>query len=106
MPAPRYSLPEIEIPPKSEGGTEGEVAEGEEGTEEAEPAEGEEEVVEEEEEGREEVEEGDVAEKEAEEVTETVVAPTSGKKRKLINQFNFCERAALTFCNPKRVFFF
>ena len=28
---------------------------------------------------------------------------TGGKKRKLINQFNFCERAALTFTYPKRV---
>lgn len=27
----------------------------------------------------------------------------SGKKKKLINQFNFCERAALTFTNPARV---
>lgn len=31
-------------------------------------------------------------------------AKTSGKKRlKLINQFNYCERAALTYNNPSRV---
>lgn len=29
----------------------------------------------------------------------------TGKKKKLINQFNFCERAALTFNNPSRVKF-
>lgn len=30
--------------------------------------------------------------------------PTSGrKKQKLINQFNYCERAALTYNNPSRV---
>lgn len=33
-----------------------------------------------------------------------VAAKTSGKKRlKLINQFNYCERAALTYNNPSRV---
>lgn len=32
-----------------------------------------------------------------------VVMPTSNKKRKLINQFNYCERATLTYTNPKRV---
>ncbi|XP_004444527.1 dynein intermediate chain 2, ciliary [Drosophila pseudoobscura] len=29
-------------------------------------------------------------------------ATASGKKRKLINQFNYCERAALTYTNPTR----
>lgn len=33
-------------------------------------------------------------------------ASSSGKKQKLINQFNFCERAALTYNNPSRVFIF
>lgn len=34
-------------------------------------------------------------------------AKTSGKKRlKLINQFNYCERAALTYNNPSRVCIF
>lgn len=28
-----------------------------------------------------------------------------GKPRKLTNQFNFCERAALTYTNPTRVIF-
>lgn len=33
-----------------------------------------------------------------------VAAPVStGSKKKLINQFNFCERAALTYNNPSRV---
>ncbi|XP_065368147.1 dynein intermediate chain 2, ciliary [Calliphora vicina] len=106
LPAPRYSVVEIEAPRKSVGSTEGDGGEGEEGADNAEAAEGEEEVGEEEEEGREDAEEGDLAEKEGEEVTEVATAaaaaPTSGKKRKLINQFNFCERAALTFSNPKR----
>lgn len=31
------------------------------------------------------------------------VVPTSSKKRKLINQFNYCERATLTYVNPTRV---
>jgi len=33
-----------------------------------------------------------------------IAAPAQrpGKKRKLVNQFNFCERAALTYTNPKR----
>lgn len=36
-----------------------------------------------------------------------VAAPVStGSKKKLINQFNFCERAALTYNNPSRVSFF
>ncbi|KAM7343034.1 dynein intermediate chain 2, ciliary isoform 1-T1 [Cochliomyia hominivorax] len=102
LPAPRYSVVEIEAPRKSEPAAEGEA--GEEGAEDGEPAEGEEEVAEEEEEGREEeVEEGDLGEKEGEEVpAETAAVHTTGKKRKLINQFNFCERAALTFTNPKR----
>jgi len=30
-------------------------------------------------------------------------AAAPGKKRKLINQFNYCERATLTYVNPKRV---
>lgn len=34
-------------------------------------------------------------------VQQAVSAP--GKKRKLINQFNYCERATLTYVNPKRV---
>ncbi|XP_030555011.1 dynein intermediate chain 2, ciliary [Drosophila novamexicana] len=33
-------------------------------------------------------------------VQQAVSAP--GKKRKLINQFNYCERATLTYVNPKR----
>lgn len=32
-----------------------------------------------------------------------VAMPASSKKRKLINQFNYCERATLTYVNPKRV---
>lgn len=30
-------------------------------------------------------------------------ALTSGPKKKLTNQFNFCERASLTYNNPSRV---
>lgn len=40
----------------------------------------------------------------AEEDEGRVAAPQpGGKKRKLINQFNYCERAALTYNNPSRV---
>uniref|UniRef100_W8AIE2 Dynein intermediate chain 2, ciliary n=2 Tax=Ceratitis capitata TaxID=7213 RepID=W8AIE2_CERCA len=73
--------------------------------------EGEDEVGEEELEGEEEevVEEG-AAEAEAaavEDAGEAAGAPatapaTGGRKRKLLNQFNFCERSALTYTNPRR----
>lgn len=33
--------------------------------------------------------------------TQTAAA-TGGPKKKLTNQFNFCERAALTYCSPSR----
>lgn len=103
LPAPRFSLVEAEPVRKSDDmDAEAEAEADEEKPEE--DAEGEEEIGEEEEEGKEEAEEGEVGEKEAEEVPEAAQMPTSGKKHKLINQFNFCERAALTFTNPKRVF--
>lgn len=51
----------------------------------------------------EEVEEEQVAETEveADEGSKAVGAP-GGPKKKLTNQFNFCERAALTYNNPSR----
>lgn len=87
-------------------GEEAEEAEGEEG----EPAQKDERGPEEaEEEGEEEeaMEEGEGERTgEGEEVTDTPAAmPVASRKRKLINQFNFCERAALTYTNPKRVWF-
>lgn len=36
-------------------------------------------------------------------VVQAAAPPKSKKKAKLINQFNYCERAALTFTNPSRV---
>lgn len=40
-----------------------------------------------------------------EESKEVAVAVPGGPKKKLTNQFNFCERAALTYNNPSRVSF-
>jgi dynein intermediate chain 1, axonemal len=46
----------------------------------------------------------EVVEPEQPEEPEPVVPPaTGGPKKKLTNQFNFCERAALTYTNPSRV---
>lgn len=43
---------------------------------------------------------------EGEEVVDYHAAtPLAPKKRKLINQFNFCERASLTYTYPKRVIY-
>ncbi|XP_037895321.1 dynein intermediate chain 1, axonemal [Glossina fuscipes] len=84
-------------------GEEAEEAEGEEG----EPGQKDERGPEEAEEEGEEEEVMDEGEGErtgeGEEVTDTPAAmPVASRKRKLINQFNFCERAALTYTNPKR----
>lgn len=49
--------------------------------------------------------EGEVGEIE-EEIKDVAVGTPSGPKKKLTNQFNFCERAALTYNNPSRVSFF
>lgn len=43
------------------------------------------------------------AEDESPDKVEAPVIVHQPKKRKLINQFNFCERAALTYTNPTRV---
>ncbi|XP_013111502.2 dynein intermediate chain 2, ciliary [Stomoxys calcitrans] len=106
LPAPRYSLMEAEaagVKVGEEGDGEGEDQEPKEGDEPAEEPEAEEEPEEEAAEEGAEGEEGE-AEKVEEEVVEAAPAPvaTGGKKKKLINQFNFCERAALTFTNPTR----
>ncbi|XP_058976572.1 dynein intermediate chain 2, ciliary-like isoform X2 [Musca domestica] len=107
LPAPRYSLMEAEAaPPKTDDGEageggEGEDQEGKEGEEGAEEAEGEEEAEEEAAEEGGEAEEGEKIEEETADAAPAAAA-AGGKKRKLINQFNFCERAALTFTNPTR----
>lgn len=72
------------------------------------PEGGDEEEVEEEEdeEGKQEGEhatEGEGGAEEEERAGAQPAIPTSGKKKKLINQFNYCERATLTYVNPKRV---
>ncbi|XP_067632457.1 dynein intermediate chain 2, ciliary isoform X2 [Eurosta solidaginis] len=73
--------------------------------------EGEEEMAEDEAEGEEEevAEEGagDAEAGAVEDGGEAVEAPSAapapgGRKRKLLNQFNFCERSALTYTNPRR----
>lgn len=43
-------------------------------------------------------------EKEAPEAVEPEEEMSTVPKKKLTNQFNFCERAALTYSNPSRVF--
>lgn len=84
--------------------------EDQQGEEEEEEKEGEEEEEKEGEEG----EGGEPGEGEGEHVAEgddvsrvdaddTVSRVTVGKPKKLTNQFNFCERAALTYNNPTRV---
>ncbi|CAH1116670.1 unnamed protein product [Phaedon cochleariae] len=91
---------ELSIPPEtlSEGSKEeGEEPKEEEGKEEDEETEHkEEEKAEEDEEGE---VEADVGAKTA---TSKAPAKTTGRPRKLTNQFNFCERAALTYNNPTR----
>ena len=47
---------------------------------------------------------GDVADND-EENQQLVVGSEGGPKKKLTNQFNFCERAALTHNNPSRVIY-
>jgi dynein intermediate chain 1, axonemal len=55
-------------------------------------------------EGGEPAEPAEVVEPEQPEEPEPVAPPaTGGPKKKLTNQFNFCERAALTYTNPSRV---
>ncbi|XP_030375419.1 dynein intermediate chain 2, ciliary-like [Scaptodrosophila lebanonensis] len=112
LPMPKFSVIELresEAVDAEEGQEEGEDedrrSEGKLGQEEQD-SEGEEE----EDEGK--TAEGDGAEGEEgpaeaaaddEEPTEQMrMAAPAGKKRKLINQFNYCERAALTFSYPKR----
>ncbi|XP_030376775.1 dynein intermediate chain 1, axonemal [Scaptodrosophila lebanonensis] len=54
--------------------------------------------------GEQEAEEGDgeAAVEDEEPADQKKAVVSQGKKRKLINQFNYCERAALTFSYPKR----
>lgn len=117
LPAADYTVAEIETGPAK---VDMEEQDGEEEEEEGligdgieKPSEYEDEAGEEEEEAAEGRDtEGDVGEGEAEggdqaeEGPDKVEAPVivyQPKKRKLINQFNFCERAALTYTNPTRV---
>lgn len=63
------------------------------------------ETIEEGDEDAAEEEEGQVdgEEKEAPEPAEPEEEASAAPKKKLTNQFNFCERAALTYSNPSRV---
>lgn len=117
LPAADYTVAEVEAGPMKadmdEQDGEEEEEEGQIGDGMEKPSEYEDEAGEEEEEAAEGREtEGDAGEGEgeggeqAEEGHEKVEAPVivfQPKKRKLINQFNFCERAALTYTNPTRV---
>ncbi|KAH8280411.1 hypothetical protein KR018_006582 [Drosophila ironensis] len=104
LPMPNYTVVEQRETDAGDG-------EGEEGEDEEEPksqkdADVEEEEIEEEDDEEGKGTEGDEGEGGRGDDEEGVgaaraVAPTS-KKRKLINQFNYCERAALTYSNPKR----
>lgn len=94
-----FEEPEAAVPEP----TEEEPKEETEVTADEEKDEDEEAVPKKEEEKPEEDEEGE-GEGEAETKTEVSKAPAKGgKPRKLTNQFNFCERAALTYNNPIRV---
>ncbi|XP_053964921.1 dynein intermediate chain 2, ciliary [Anastrepha ludens] len=99
---------EVQKPPKGE---EDEEDEGEEKAEAKAAKDMEEELPEEEVEGEEEevVEEGATegeaaAAEDGGDVAEAATAAPApgGRKRKLLNQFNFCERSALTYTNPRR----
>ncbi|XP_064543240.1 dynein intermediate chain 2, ciliary [Drosophila montana] len=111
LPMPNYSVVEQRetvLEGEEEGEGEGEEDEKSEMGSKRGPAAGEEEEAEEEEDEEGKATEGEAAtetegggdEEEQGGVQQAAAAP--GKKRKLINQFNYCERATLTYTNPKR----
>lgn len=109
LPMPNYAVVE-QRETVMEGEEEGEGEDDEKDDAGAKPAAdaGEEEEAEEEEdeEGKTEGEqatEGEAAGEDDEQTGARPVVPASGKKKKLINQFNYCERATLTYVNPRRV---
>ncbi|XP_017027731.1 dynein intermediate chain 2, ciliary isoform X1 [Drosophila kikkawai] len=108
LPMPNYTVVEQREPEAGEG-EEGEDEEDEDDRGGKDAAPDEEEVEEEDDEegkgteGDEGEGEGDGGEARDEDAAGAQRAPgASSKKRKLINQFNYCERAALTYTNPKR----
>lgn len=50
-----------------------------------------------------EAEDDDVKDEKSERSGSVVLAEKSAKAKKLMNQFNFCERATMTYNNPLRV---
>ncbi|TDG50683.1 hypothetical protein AWZ03_002987 [Drosophila navojoa] len=108
LPMPNYAVVE-QRETVMEGEEEGEGEDDEKDDGGAKPAadagEEEEAEEEEEEEGKTEGEqatEGEPAGDDDEQTGARPVVPVSGKKKKLINQFNYCERATLTYVNPRR----